>query len=405
MLSPLQKVKNLYTEVFGWTGEDLIPIDFCFAAYMTPFLKGAIEKAWGDLCGPASVGKTEILRCFEDDQVRTIALDNLTPNAFASAYRDEDNPEEDKSLCYLLSRDRDPIGAKVLILRDMSSFYNMSKERTSKLFSDLRTAFEGSYTNMAGNIGIDFKKNLQFGLLTSGTESADEFRRRDQSLGSRTFVCRMGAHLADYDARRALAQKTIGNDPIRLALMRTKIKAAAQKAINDAILRIKLGSGKVLRPEGMERKVALLAAIATSIRTVPTSGTAYARFAEGPSRMTKQFESWLNARTIVDARESWNDDDFCLVRRIAQDTMPPDHLRAIRILWRGSYEESVKPLSADYIRDKGDLSADFWRQLTQWKIIKIIREHDDNAYSLTPQFAKDIREIGYMENLFNGPKD
>lgn len=376
-----------------------MPVDFVAASYISAFLPGAVEKAWGDLCGPPSIGKTELLRAFEDGNRRTIAIDNLTENAFASAFRDENDPDDDKSLTWQLCKRREPQGPKVLILKDLSTFMKMRKDKVSKFFSDLRSAFEGSYSNVAGNIGLDTKSDLQFGLLTSCTEAADEFRKEDQSLGQRTFVCRMGRHLSTYKAHQALAISSVGTNRIAKSELRSRIQATTSNAISKAIKRIRETGGVVTRSKAIEEKVGRLAAVCTRIRTVPLSDKSFSTYSEGPSRMAKQLESWIDCRVLFDDRSEWTNEDYDLVRRIAQDTMPPDNLRAMCILWRGSLKASLKPMSADMFRSKCKLSDGYWRQLHQWNLIDILVEHDDQAYSLNPEFARDIERTRFMEGL------
>lgn len=382
----------------GWQGEELMPVDFVMASYLTGFLPGAVEKAWGDLCGPPSIGKTEILRALDDGQNRTVMIDTLTENAFSSAMRDPDEPERDFSLLYQLSDKREPKGPKVLVIKEFSTFLNMRREKAEKVFADLRSAYDGSYTSAAGNIGLDTKSDLNFGMLTACTEKLDEFRRTNQTLGERTLVCRIGRHTRAYSARQAIADHVIRGNRLKKAALRAKIKVTTRKALDEAVKRIRQGS-KVTQSEEFIKNVGRLSAISTSVRTGPLSDRSYANLAEGPGRFVGQLTSWGDCRVIFDGRNAWGEDDYRLVRRIAQDTMPPENLRALHVLWRDGIESATKPMTSEDIRREALIDGAFYRQLKQWAIIGILNEHDDGVYSMNHDFATDLAMTGFMEGL------
>ena len=376
-----------------------MPVDFVMASYLTGFLPGAVEKAWGDLCGPPAIGKTELLRSLEDGGRRTVAMDNWTENAFSSAMRDPDDPDRDFSFLFQLSDKREPKGPKVLIIKEFSTVLNARREKADKMFADLRAAYDGSYSTAAGNIGIDSKTDLNFGLLTACTEKLDEFRRHNQTLGERTLVCRIGRHTRAYSARAAIADHVIKGNRLAKAALRAKIKMTVRRALDAAIKRIRTGGGKVKQDEALIHRVGRLAAIATSVRTGPLSDRSYANLAEGPARFVGQLTSWGDCRVLFDNRDSWNEDDYRLVRRIAQDTMPPESLRGLHAIWRGSAKNSNKAISGDEVRKIAMVDGAFHRQLRQWAIIGILYEYDDGVYGMNPDFAADVASTGFLEGL------
>lgn len=394
MDSPLETLRGLFHELMAWEGEELMPVDFVMASYLTAFLPGAVEKAWGDLCGPPAIGKTEILRALDDGQQRTIMIDTLTENAFASAMRDPDEPERDFSLLFQLSSGRDPKGPKVLVIKEFSTFLNMRREKVDKIFADLRSAYDGSYTTAAGNIGLETRADLQFGLITGCTEKLDDFRRTNQTLGERTLVCRIGREAASYAARAAVADHVVQGCRMKKAALRARIKIQTRKAINAAIKRIKSCGGKVAQSDLFLRRVARVAAIATSIRSSPLSKKSYTNLAEGAARFAGQLTSWGDCRVLFDGRSGWTADDYTLVRRIAQDTMPPEFLRGIHAMWKHS-----KPMSIEEIRKGAMADGDFYRQLKQWEIIGILHRTSADEYILDPIFKQDLDNTGFMEGL------
>ncbi len=383
----------------GWQGEELMPVDFVMASYLTAFLPGAVEKSWGDLCGPPAIGKTEILRALDDGQQRTIMIDTLTENAFSSAMRDPDEPDKDFSLLYQLSNGRAPRGPKVLVIKEFSTFLNMRREKADKIFADLRAAYDGSYATAAGNVGLETKTDLNFGMLTACTEKLDAFRRTNQTLGARTAVCRIGRQTRPYQSRAEIADHVVEGCRLKKASLRARIKIATRKALDEAIKSIKSCGGKVGQGDNFIHRVGRLSAIATSVRTGPLSKHSYANLAEGPGRLIGQLTAWGDCRVLFDARKSWTDSDYAMVRRVAQDTMPPESLRALDVIWRGSPKEAGKPITSEEIRTKATVDMRFTRQLHQWTIIGILREMQDGMFGMTDEFAKDIEYTDFMEGL------
>jgi len=79
--------------------------------------------------------------------------------------------------------------------------------------------------------------------------------------------------------------------------------------------------------------------------------------------------------------------------------MPPENMRALEALWRGSEEASLKPLSGVEIQKTAMADASLIRQLRQWAIIGILHEYDAGVYCLNPDFAADVSYTGFMEGL------
>lgn len=399
MTTHLQTLRALFTELMGWTDEALLPVDFVMASYLSAFLPGSVQRAWGELCGPPSIGKTEILNSLEDGGKRTVAVDHLTENSLASAMQDPDQPDKDFSLLYQLSSNREPRGPKVMVVRDWSTISQMRRDKMEELLAGLRTAFDGKHSTAAGNIGMKVRDDLQFGLILAGTEDLDEFRRTHQTLGERTLVCRLGRETRDYEARQALTDRAEHEDRIKKAAIQARIRVTVRKALDQAIAHIKVKGGKVGRPNGLAHRVGRLAAVATSVRTGPMSSGGYKALAEGPHRFRNQLLAWGDCRVLFDSRDSWTNDDYNMVRRIAQDTMPPESLAALHAIWRGSIEKATQPISLDAVRQAALADQSIYRQLRQWAIIGILGMINDNTVGMREAFAKDVEYTGFMEGF------
>jgi hypothetical protein len=401
MTSPLQNIRALFTGLTGWTGAQLDPVDFALSCYLSSYLLGAVERAWGCLVGQAGSGKSEILRPLRTLH-RSVSRDHLTENSFTSAYRDEATPDVDPSLLGSLDHSVVPSGPKVLIVDEFSTILSMRREKTLKILADFRAAFRGDYQAHAGNIGVIDHKHIGFGFLAASTEQLDLFLRENQLLGERMLICRVGRHLNTYDAKRTLSMEVLKTNRQTKYDLHSQLDAACHTAIELAIERVNRGELPIL-PETISQRVAVLTALAVMTRSGPLSSTAYASGGEAPTRFPLQLRSFGDARAIFDNRTSWIDDDYRLCRRIAQDTMPPDNFRLITALYRGSAAAAVQPISwADlYQKSKVDKET-LRRQLHQWVILGLVEFSDTDRYFIPAPIAEDLAYTDFFGGLTNG---
>lgn len=399
MQSPLQTLRSYYHELMDWSGPELDPVDFVCAAYLGTFLLGSVERPWCDLCGGAGTGKGELIRMMEE-RAGSHVRHHMTENAFASAFRDDKNPDKDHSLLEDLSHETDPVGPKVLLLPELSSFLSMRAEKVGKFFSDLRAAFDGKFNAQAGNIGKVTHGNLNFGYIAGCTEALDIFRKRNQTLGERTLVCRIARHLSKYEAQRKLAHHAARTNRATKKLLRERIIAEFNVSMSQAITRVAQGE-TVQRDDALAVRVGDVAHLSVIARSVPMeyNGAPYfVTHGEVPTRLPLQLLSWGDARTLFDRRDSWNESDYQMVRRIAQDTAPPENLRIIHALWtkapHGAWW-SVSDLSIA-AKMQGPLLR---RQLQQWVILDHFEQRGTDSFRMNPLMEEDIFSSDFMKDL------
>jgi len=396
--SPLQELRSYFHELMDWSGPELDPVDFVCAAYLGTFLLGSVERPWCDLCGGAGTGKGELIRMMEEYE-RSHVRHHLTESAFASAFRDEKDPDKDHSLLEDLSYESKPVGPKVLLLPELSSFLSMRTEKVGKFFSDLRAAFDGKFDVQAGNIGKVSHGKLNFGYIAGCTEALDIFRKRNQTLGERTLVCRIARHLSRYEAQRRLAHHAACTDCLKKEALRTTIVEYFNVAMTRAILRVSRGE-TVRRDRAINIRVGDVAHLSVIARSVPMeyNGTPYfVTHGEVPTRLPLQLLSWGDARALFDRRDTWNDSDYQMVRRIAQDTAPPENLRILSTMWKNHHGHwwSVGDLA---IAAKVE-SPPLRRQLRQWTILDHFEQRGTNEFRMNPLMVEDIHSTDFMKDL------
>lgn len=402
-MSPLETIKQLFRESMGMAEEDLTSVDFVVAAYASTFLPGDRERTWGVLVGPPASGKTELLRIFRDYDPkkepprRTVEVDDLTEHAFSSAWRDEENPEDDKSILAKLDSRRHPYGPKVLVLSDMTTLLKLPKERRARLFGQLRRAYDGDYNNHAGQLGHIYY-DLGFGFVGACTEAIDQARKSDQALGERIVLCRTKSTDETLEALNQQTTKAMDWDPHAKKIQRAALRSTTMKMMEEFIERVSnTPEFRVKRPQHLRDQLSLMGSIMTVVRTVPVSNETYTAAPERGSRIAQQLVTWLDARAAIDGRDEWNEGDLDLARRIIQDTLPPDFMWTLQVLW--GKDGDAKEFSAEALRTDSQGGEGMYRQYHQWVLSGLLWEHGRGNYSLSPDYVKGMRKCDFLKGL------
>ena len=101
---------------------------------------------------------------------------------------------------------------------------------------------------------------------------------------------------------------------------------------------------------------------------------------------------WGDSHALVDGRTEWDMSEFRLARRIAVDTMPPDHWRLFDALWRGDPKSALTPISVGELATRAKVDYDFAkRQIHQWTIIDFVVQCSGvtETYAMKPSVAAD----------------
>jgi hypothetical protein len=391
--------------MMGWGEDKLALIDFSVAAYMTPFLPGGgRERTWGIIVGPAAVGKTELLRIFLDynpekeSPRRSVFGGDETANALISGYRSDDDPTFDPSIFAQLDWRRPPVGPKVFIMKEMGPIWGMPREMRSRWFDRMRTAFDGDLTANSGKGGTTYYK-LGFGFLGASTEKVDEIKKQDQPLGDRMLLCRMNQGGVNWLDRKSRIRSASRENPYQKEEAR-EVARATFVSQSDSVIRRVFGSKtfEITHPLELSDKLEDLANLITIVRTIPVSSQILTSAPEEGTRVVKQLTTWGDALATFDDRTSWTEADYALMRRIARDTLPPDFLRALVLLWGGGAAEAEKAKSGEQVRIKGMMGDSVLRQFEQWVLSGLLWEPDGGSYAFTPDAIKTIESC----NLFDG---
>lgn len=401
-MSHLQTLRELFRELLGWKDSDLDGIDFLMSSFTATFFPGSVERPWACLIGPASTGKSEMLKIVEE-YCQTVKRDKITANAFASAYRDEKNPD-DVSLVHLLSyaynQNGKSKGNKVLVIPDMTTVLSTDPQRAREFLSDLRAAFDGTYNVQAGNIGEIKSGFLGFGVILACTPIMDDYQKSDQTMGQRLLTLRLTCGNDTMAGAIGEAGNANRFDRIKKAALKKKIAEVAALTITEARVRIANGANTAAMTPEQSKKLETLAAMCVRMRTIPTSMKSLSAKAEGPGRVVQQLRAWGDARAVLEARTEWNDRDLELCARIVHDTVPPDLVRMLEVLWQGSKEAAKKPVKSSLIARRAHNSIESTnRQLMQWSLINLVVTEADQCYRLRQDVIDAIEYTDFMKGV------
>ena len=309
-VSPLQQVKNAYAKVLYMRADDTMIIDYVMSVYTAMLHPQLLELVWGYIIRPASSGKTEALRIFNDWH-KCIGIDEPTAAAFQSAYVSETG--EDMSLLLQLP-------GKMLIIKDMSILMQSRMGEAAKIMSVLRSAHDQYTAKASGTLGVKEYKAM-FGLLIATTDVVDAFTEQNQQLGERLVAFRINRTTLDLDQRQFMLDRAeeLGGDK---ELKRAQIRATAHEqfdVIQRGCMERSGVDGLPRVPEDIRKRVKRAGDLLAVLRTCPVAGVGGQ--SEMGYRVVAQLMNLGYGHAIADGRKEWDQSDVDLVMRVIFDTL------------------------------------------------------------------------------------
>jgi hypothetical protein len=315
ILTP-HSIEELRTEIRKWLSipdEDSDLIDFCLAVYVSQRIPG--DPLWGMIVDASGGGKTELLRAFRDFP-ESYFLSKLTEKTLISGYRDPKEPGRDPSLLKELD-------GKVLIVKDLAPILQMRSDSREKILADLRDAYDGFSDNGSGMTG-KVSYQARFSFLAACTLAIERFSSVEQELGERTVKFRAHGESSHDKTRRAI--QGIGRDDT----MRTEL----QHLIHGFLNQVMPFCTRV--PERLFEPLAILADFTARARSsVPRDRNGDLQYIPKPevgTRLGKELGKLLISLAAIRGKSEPDDRDFATVKRVAEDSIPPNRLGVIRAL-------------------------------------------------------------------------
>ncbi len=395
-MAGLDLCREAYHKYLGWNEGTLDTVDAVLSSFVANYLSGAKELVWLFIIGPASTGKTEILKTLMDfnpdggwEKGRAIPNNSMTPKAFVSGYRDKEKPGVDPSL---LARLQD---GGVLISPDITTMLSMRADDLQYILGQMRGAFDGRFDSAAGNGGSTTYKT-GFGWIGACTEALDDFRMTQQVMGERTLIIRNSRYMSSMTEQQRLLERSRSMTNATKHAWRTTVASTVCGLLDATIRRMATDPAPTVTvdPNASAWFEALSFTLAR-LRTVPLKKSYVG--AEGPQRLNNQLRSIVSARALLENRTHVLPADMRLAVRLAQDTLPPVLSVMAHALWA----------AGDSYVDTGTLEEvsgcprqDVHRQLTQWCKIGILE-----GAKGTWKFTAGFRQVAGSGKFFDDPME
>lgn len=381
-MSELQDIRASIQSALRLTRDDLFAVDYLVSLIVSNTRGADPEPVWGMLIGPPGSAKTELLRVL-NGWTHAVCVDELSVNALASGYEDEDG--RNPSLLPLLHN-------KILVIKDFTTVIKSPPAVRDKIMGSLRSAFDDTYGKADGRSGLN-TYDCKFGLMAAVTPVIDEFFEEDQQLGQRFVGLRIAREPRSASVRRQSLLHVIRSTKGKAA-WRASLRNVTQTNINAIRERLShLPDGHASSPiELTETDAEFLAAVADStvqVRTTPlTKGTPVE--SEFAGRLIQQLKNLAECHAFADGRTALSQSDYSLVLRVAQDTLPRDHFRLIRGLYRASGPSS-RILTADQLADWSNVPLPTAAPiLRQFLYLGLIENPQPRRYRLLPEIYLDL---------------
>jgi hypothetical protein len=328
-LSPLASARETVANLLCLPDDDLLAADYIIAVVISNAWTPDADPLWGWLIAPPGSYKTEILRTLEG-YPSVHYLSSLSQCALVSGYDTGD--DDDKSLLPHLHR-------KVLTIKDFTAILSQPDNTIRQIFGDLRDAYDGSYAKHFGTVG-ERRYTSKFGILAAVTPAIDQLVYQHVILGERFLSLRLCKHLRARPHARLAMLRHVRRAMSHKTSWRKQLSSSIQGAITAALRAV---PSEIIVPDSIDEQLVCIADLVANFRALPAIVKARAADdhhsdlePELGSRLVNQLTNLAFARCVADGRDTLNDTDMSLVRRVALDTLPPTAALVAIALFGGS---------------------------------------------------------------------
>lgn len=384
----LKEIKDSFQEILKLESGDVNAIDFVLCLSVLNQWSKDLEPVWGYIVGPPGSAKTEILRTL-DGWTHAYTVDELTGNALASGYIDEQGNKDDPSLLPKLHQ-------KVLVIKDFTSFSSGEANTILKILSTLRAAYDGTYTKHSG--AADTRSyECRFGILAATVPTIDAFMRENQKLGERFVSLRIRRDGSGTIAERTRRLRHVMNMTKNKVQWRANLREVVQTRLTHFLSSCPIKPEDIQISESNHEQLAIIADLISRLRTTPYDGMPAA--AESGGRIVQQFYNIVRAKCALEGRLELDSTDIDLVIRVAQDTLPFVLRKIIEILFVAMLRPKRNYVSADELAkfctggEEG-----LHHTLRQYKFLGIIEKASANSYKLSDEAFSQIMASGIFNH-------
>jgi hypothetical protein len=322
-------------------------IDVLLATIMSQRMEG--PPVWMFLVGPPGSAKTELISSLSDlDEV--YATSTVTPHALISGANFQ-GQKQDPSLIPRLD-------GKILVVKDFTAVMGAKDQDKEEIFSILRDAYDGQCGKFFGN-GVERRYKSRFTVLAAVTPMIYDLGHRHAQLGERFLKFSMADNLNHPDEYQIIERAIDNTDK------ETKMRKEIRDVVREFVDRTLKAAVLPDIPDHLKNKIIWLGRFGARMRGTVSRDSFRENImtsrptAEVGSRLGIQLAKLCRSLAMLNQRESVNEDDYVIVKKVMLDTVmqrTEDILRAI------------------YVNDvRGELSTKEIAKLTRYPIQTVLR--------------------------------
>jgi len=324
--NPLEILRKVVLKYLHYSPDDVLALDYVVIVVLNGIVNPIVDKFWGYLIGPASAGKTELVRIFQGHP-KIKYVDDLTTNAYVSGTVDEKG--NDPSLLAVLH-------GKTLICKDLAAARSGDGITLNKFQGQLRGAHDNFFCKHSGMHG-GRSYDSRHGLLVCTTPLPDSLQRLDQQIGERKYNFYMNRINPTHQQVR-IQGRAVANFCTHKDENRQEIVEMACKCLDEAYIFALRHWPDWILPDEIEEWLFNLSYLACRVRTTSVEG--HQAFAELPGRMYSVLNSAAACYSFWHNQTSWMDSCKTFLSRIVLDTLLPSTREILLGIWLANSKDT-----------------------------------------------------------------
>lgn len=276
------------------------------------------DPLWLFIIAPPSSLKTEILNSLRDIE-KIYPLSSFTPRTLLSGFGSQDNVKD--SLLFKLT-------GKIVTLKDFTTVISMRQEDKAEILSQLREVYDGYYVRAVGTNKVLVWEG-KVGFIGAVTPIIDSHYAIYQALGERFIQYRLPPQ--DGVEASMMAMSNTGKENEMRSYLRKQIKTFIMELAGKEI------DPDVIISRDYRLKLAHLASFCVKarsgvVRDKTSKEILYAPEPEAPPRFAKQLQLLSLGLTLVNKKETFGEDEYAIVFRVAMDSLQKNRIKIVRLL-------------------------------------------------------------------------
>lgn len=340
------------------------------------------DPLWMYIIGPSGCGKTTLLNSLTSPT--RIFVDNISEHTVVSGLRMNPDP----SLLAKLNGDN-----KCCIWKDFTQVIQMREDVKSRIFSDLRAAYDGNVNRKFGN-GVERNyDNLHFGMLLGVTPAIHGIKKA--MFGERCLKLQMFKQGMPFikDQIKA-ARKNVGKEKQRDKELREVVTQFLRRKVH-----------KVRTPKWVEERLDALSELISRMRVtserelfgehdymyLPVSGAG--------TRLSNQLTRLCKALAMVEGQDKITYEQYRLVERVAFDTADKRYSEIVKVI-----SEAKTSIVTKEITEKIFISREGTKRQLQDLILLKVLERFEKSTGKVGQKTFEWRMSKSIEKLWKKAK-